>query len=91
MALPLATRSLHCASVSPSFNWKWGSSANFWQLSYTHQMKSKTEYVKPTFLKQIKTETANFKNFKKLTQRWADLSLALSKENIRTARENNLT
>ncbi len=63
----------------------------FWQLSYTYQMKSKTEYVRPAFLKQIKTETANFKKFKKLTQQWVDLSLALSKEMVRTASEDSLT
>ena len=57
----------------------------FWQLSYTHRMKSKTEYVRPAFLPQIKAETQNFKKYKKLTQRWADLALQLSKENVRAA------
>ena len=63
-------------------------SGAFYQLSYTYQMKSKTEYVRPTFLPQIKIETQNFKKFKDLTQQWIDLALLLSKEKINAAKDN---
>ena len=62
----------------------------FWQLSYTYQMKSKTEYVRPALLPQMKTEVKNFKRFKKLTQRWVDLALLLSKEKVQKTKETGL-
>ena len=50
----------------------------FWQVSYTHRMKSRTEYVRPENLAAIRKETANFRKFKKLVDQWIDLSLRLS-------------
>jgi hypothetical protein len=51
----------------------------FYQISYTHKMKSRTEYLRKENLSAIRRETANFKRFKKLTELWVDLSLELSK------------
>ncbi|MCP4393651.1 MAG: hypothetical protein GY804_05215, partial [Alphaproteobacteria bacterium] len=50
----------------------------YYQLSYTHKMKSKTEYVRLQFLEEIKRETENYKIFKRLTEEWSDLALQLS-------------
>jgi len=50
----------------------------FYQISYTHLMKSRTEYVRPENLEAIKIETENFKKFKKLMEEWIALSLQLS-------------
>ena len=50
----------------------------FWQLSYTHRMRSRTEYVRPENLAAIREETVNFRKFKKLVDQWIDLSLRLS-------------
>ena len=38
----------------------------FYQISYTYQMKSRSEYLRPEHLAAIQKETANFKRFKKL-------------------------
>lgn len=51
----------------------------FYQISYTHKMKSRTEYLRKENLPAIRKETANFKRFKKLTEQWVDLALELSK------------
>jgi hypothetical protein len=51
----------------------------YWQLSYTYQMKSKTEYVRPEALKRIRQETATFKKFKALMDDWIDLELQQSR------------
>jgi len=51
----------------------------FYQISYTHRMKSHTEHLKPEHLAAVKKETANFKRFKFLMAQWVDLSLELSK------------
>lgn len=51
----------------------------FYQISYTHQMKSRTEYLRKENLAAVRRETANFKRFRKLVDQWADLALKLSK------------
>ncbi|MEI8122409.1 MAG: DUF6788 family protein [bacterium] len=50
----------------------------FYQISYTHRMKSRSEYLRPENLDAVRRETANFKRFRKLTDRWVDLALKLS-------------
>ncbi len=47
----------------------------FYQISYTHRMRSRSEYVRPENLAALKRETENFKKFKKLIDRWVDLAL----------------
>jgi hypothetical protein len=54
----------------------------FYQISYTHKMKSRSEYLRKENLAAIRQETANFKRFKRLTEQWVDLALELSQ--IRT-------
>jgi hypothetical protein len=50
----------------------------FYQISYTHRMQSRSEYVRPENLAVLRRETANFKRFRKLVDRWVALSLAAS-------------
>jgi hypothetical protein len=50
----------------------------FYQISYTHQMKSRTEYLRKENLTAVRAEVANFKRFRKLVDQWADATLKLS-------------
>jgi len=50
----------------------------FFQISYTHKMKSKTEYVRPEFVKMIRQQIRNYKEFKKLIEKWIELSIVHS-------------
>ena len=50
----------------------------FYQISYTHRMKSRSEYLRPENLAAVRRETANFKRFRKLMDRWVALALKLS-------------
>ena len=50
----------------------------FYQISYTHQMKSRTEYLRKENLTAVRVEVANFKRFRKLVDQWADAALKLS-------------
>lgn len=59
----------------------------FYQISYTYKMRSKTEYVRPEFLKDLKGQVANFRKFKKLTQEWIDLAIEHSKLKMKIAKE----
>jgi hypothetical protein len=51
----------------------------FFQISYTHHMHSRSEYVRPENLAVLRRETANFRRFKSLVNRWIDLALNASK------------
>jgi hypothetical protein len=50
----------------------------FWQLNYTYQMKSRTEYVRSESFPRIRKETANFKKCKELFEKWIELELQRS-------------
>lgn len=51
----------------------------FNQLSYTHQGRSRSEYVRPENLRAIKREVATFKKFKLLVESIGSVSLQISK------------
>jgi hypothetical protein len=51
----------------------------YWQISYTRQMKSRTEYVRPEWVKDIRRQTATHKRFKRLVDQWIDLSIEHSR------------
>ena len=57
----------------------------FYQLSYTHRMRSRSEYVRPENLAALQKETANFKRFKKLIDRWVGLALEASQLRLHQA------
>jgi len=50
---------------------KWG----FYQISYTHKMKSKTNYVRAHHVADLKEQIKTYKRFKKLVEKWIDLSI----------------
>jgi len=45
------------------------------QLSYTHKMRSRTEYVRPEFVDGIRQQIAVYRRFKKLVEKWRDLAI----------------
>ena len=53
----------------------------YYQLNYMHRMESKSEYVRPELIKTLEKQTADYKKFKKLIERW----IALGIEHSRTA------
>ena len=50
----------------------------FYQLSYTHQMKSKTEYVRKQFVPEIRKQIRDYKRFRKLVDKWVLLGIEYS-------------
>jgi len=59
----------------------------FHQISYTHKMKSRTEYVRPMFVEKIKLELSAYRRFKKLVKGWVDLALEQSKLEVDIAKK----
>jgi hypothetical protein len=62
----------------------------FYQISYTYRMKSKTEYVRAEFVKDLKGQIKTFKRFKKLIQQWIDLAIRHSQIKIKLAKEGKI-
>lgn len=54
-------------------------SGAYYQLSYTYQMKSKTEYIPAPLVPQIQQEVAEYRRYRELTAQWIELSLELSR------------
>ena len=51
----------------------------YWQISYTRQMKSRTEYVRRDWVKELRRHIATHKRFKHLVDQWINLSIQQSK------------
>lgn len=50
----------------------------YWQLSYTHDMRSRTRYVRPEEVARLKPLLANFRRFRRLVDRCVDLSIKIA-------------
>jgi len=57
----------------------------YWQISYTRQMKSRTEYVHKEYVKEVRRQTVTNKRFKRLVDQWIDLSIEHSRLTMRIA------
>lgn len=51
----------------------------YYQLSYTHQGKSTTEFVKRDVVDVVRLQLANYATYKKLTEEWVELSIRIAK------------
>jgi len=51
----------------------------YYQLSYTHKMKSHTEYVRKECVAEIREHISHYQRFKRLVQQWVELAIEHSK------------
>lgn len=72
-----------CKCVDPVKPQKHGP---FYQLSYSHQSKSTTQFIRPQFVSEVRKQLAAYKRFKRLTEKWVALALQLSKLKMEEAR-----
>ena len=56
----------------------------YWQISYTRQMKSRTEYVRQEWVKDLRRQIATHKRLKRLIDQWIDLSIEHSRLTMQT-------
>ena len=68
-------------SISKQYRDRQNQRGVYYQLSYTHKMKSRTEHVWPEHVKALRKEIEEYRKFKKLTTGVIDLSIELSKAN----------
>ena len=57
----------------------------YWQISYTRRMKSRTEYVRREWVKELRRQIATHKRFKRLVDQRIDLSIEHSRLNMQIA------
>ncbi len=60
----------------------------YYQISYTHKMKSRTEYVRPEYVAQIRKQVSQYKGFKQLVEEWIELAIQHSKMQIDRAKKD---
>ena len=63
---------------------------SYFQLSYTAQMKSRTEYIHPDLVPQIQQELAEYRRYRELTQEWVQLSIQLSRLKIKQWKQTSV-
>lgn len=57
----------------------------YWQISYTRRMKSRTEYVRQEWVRDLRHQIASHKRFKSLVEQWIDLSIEHSQLTMQVA------
>jgi hypothetical protein len=60
----------------------------YYQLSYTHKMKSRTEYVRSEFIDTIEEQISEYKRFRELIDQWVELAIEHSKMQMDVAKKN---
>jgi hypothetical protein len=65
-------------SLSQQYRDPVNKTGGYWQLSYTHNMRSRSRHVRADELVGIKTLVANFKRFRELVDRCVDLSVKIA-------------
>jgi len=58
----------------------------YYQLSYTHKMKSRTDYVRSECVPRIREEISEYKRFRVLVNQWVELAIKLSKMQMDNAK-----
>ena len=54
----------------------------YWQISYTHKGKSRTDYIREPLVDDLRVQVEEYAKFRKLTQEWVDLAIERSRAEI---------
>ena len=60
---------------------------SYYQLSYTRDMKSRTDYIARECVRDVRREISNYKRFKTLSAQWVALSIEQSRLKMKLARK----
>ena len=60
---------------------------SYYQLSYTRDMKSRTDYIARECVRDVRREISNYKRFKTLSAQWVALSIEHSRLKMQLARK----
>jgi hypothetical protein len=76
-------------SITRQFRDRKNGTGEYYQLSYTNHMKSRTEHVWPEHVDLLSKEITAYRKHKKLCEEIVDLSIELSKAKIALLREHS--
>lgn len=71
---PMRPGSLTCQYKNPQTK-----SGAYWQVSYTRNRKSRSDYVRSDCVEEVRNEISTYKRFKELTEEWIGLGIEASK------------
>jgi hypothetical protein len=60
----------------------------YYQLSYTHKMRSRTQYVRTEFVNETRQQIDVYKRFRKLIEKWIDLAIEHSQIKMKQAKRS---
>jgi len=60
----------------------------YYQLSWVHQGKSTTQFIRRPLLPQVRAQVATYNKFRKLTDDWVRIALRLAQARLLAARRN---
>ena len=78
---PMRPGSLTCQYKDPQ-----NRSGPYYQLSYTRDMRSRTDYIARDNVPEVRRQIRNYQRFKALTAEWIDLSIEHSQLEMKLAR-----
>jgi hypothetical protein len=57
----------------------------YYQLSYSHQGRSTTEFIKKELVSEVRQQLDNYRTFKRLTKEWVDLPVKIARQRKKEA------
>jgi hypothetical protein len=84
----LSTGQMRPGSLTRQYHKPKDKTGAYYQLSYTHKMKSRTEYVRPEYVEQLSKQISQYKRFKELVEEWIELGIQHSKMQIDRAKKD---
>ena len=84
----LSTGQMRPGSLTRQYHNPKDKTGAYYQLSYTHKMRSRTEYVRPEYVEQLRKQINEHKRFKELVEEWIELGIQHSKMQIARAKKD---
>ncbi len=84
----LSTGQMRPGSLTRQYHNPKDKTGAYYQLSYTHKMRSRTEYVRPEYVEQLRKQINEYKRFKELVEEWIELGIQHSKMQIARAKKD---
>jgi hypothetical protein len=81
-------REMRPGSVSKQYKNREAKTGAYYQLSYTYDMKSCSQYIRPDQVREIRRQTAEYRRFKQLVDLWIELSIEHSQIKIKLSEKD---
>ena len=75
-------------SLTKQFKDRENEAGAFWQISYTHQMHSRTDYIRREWVKTTQQQIKEYKTFKRLIETWVALAIEHAKLTMKIEKSN---